>query len=445
MILTEEEAKQIIEKIISFSKSDSVVVNLSGGNSTNLRFALNSVSTCGAEDSIHISITSNTEKKSGSVFVTSLKTSDLENAVKKSEEIAAVSPENDEFTPPPAKQNGYIKVKEFFEDTDKLNAEIISDKISYTLNKANEKELTSAGYFEKKSEFTAIGNSNGLFAYHKGTNSKFSVTMRTSESNGSGKVNKSYADINLLNIKKYSDEVADKALLSINPVRHEPRKYVTILDNSAVADLINNLMHYFSRRSADEGRSFFSDNKNHNKTGQRITGDNVTIYSDPDMKEAPAMPFSVQGIPVHRTEWIENGILKNLYSSIYWAQKTNSEYVPYPVNVIMKGTNKSVEDLIASTENGIFVSRFWYIRAVDPKQILLTGLTRDGVFLIENGKLKKPLYNFRFNESPVNVLNKIIDMSTAEKSVGSESGDSRIIVPALKLSEFNFSTVSEAV
>ena len=444
MILKEEEARAVIQKVISYSKADSVIVNLSGGDSLNLRFALNTVSTCGADDTVNVSITSNKGRKSGTVDITSIEEGELEKAVKISEEIAGYSPDNEEFMPPPGKQNDYAAVKEYFQETAEISPENISEKISYTLKKAEEKNLTSYGYFEKKSAFKAIGNSNDLFAYHNKTESRFSSTMRTPGSNGSAKIDRSYADINLLNIKKFSDNVAERSLLSIDPIKYEPGKYVTILDNAAVCDMIDNLSGYFSRRSADEGRSYFSDREKGNKTGQKVAGDNVVIYSDPQLPEAPAQPFSGEGIPVYKTEWITNGILKNLFTGRYWAQKTNSEYIPYPGNIYMKGTDKSVEDLIASTEKGIYVSRFWYIRNVDPRQILFTGLTRDGVFLIENGKIKAPVNNFRFNESPMNMLNNILDMSVSEKVVGSETGDAKLVVPALKLSEFNFSTVSDS-
>ena len=170
----------------------------------------------------------------------------------------------------------------------------------------------------------------------------------------------------------------------------------------------------------------------------------MNISSDPNYKDAPASPFSGEGYPLKKQNWITSGVLDKLYTQRYWAKKTNTEYIPFPSNFIMEGTDKTVEDLIASTEKGIFVTRLWYIRSVNPMQILFTGLTRDGVFLIENGKLKHPVNNFRFNESPINVLKNVLDMSVTEKVVGSETGDAKIVVPALKLSEFNFSTISDA-
>ena len=444
MLLSEEEAKNLTEKILSYSKADSASVTLTGSNSGNLRFALNSVSTCGAVDSVSASIRSSFGKKSGSVNITSIDDESIESGVRKSEEIAKLSPDNEEFMPPPEKQTGYIEVQEYFEDTGSLTPKYISDRVSYTINKAIDKDLTSAGYFESESGFYSIANTNKLSAYTKSTSARFSSTIRTKEGSGSSKIDRSYADINLLDIKKLSDRVIDRAILSKNPKKQEAGKYVTILDNAAVCDMIYNLSWYLNRRSADEGRSFFFVKGKGNKIGEKIVSDKVNIYSDPQSKEAPSSPFNSEGIPLRKQNWITNGVLDNLYCDRYWAKKSNSEFIPFPSNTIMQGSDKTVEDLIASTEKGIFVTRFWYIRSVDPSQILLTGLTRDGVFLIENGKIKHAVNNFRFNESPVNVLGNIVDMSVSEKTVGSETGDAKIVVPALKLSEFNFSTISDA-
>lgn len=445
MLLDKEEAEKLTDKILSYSKAESAQVYLSGGNSNNLRFAVNTVSTCGAVDSVNVLITSNFGKKSGSVRITSIAEEEIKKAVKLSEEIAMLSPDNNEFMPPLEKQSGYLEVKEFFDSTNDITPSWISEKISYTINKAAENNLTAAGYFEKNSEFDAIGNTNNLFAYSNSTSAGFASTVRTNEGKGSSKIDRSYADSSMLDVKKFSDRVIERAILSRNPEKHDPGKYVTILDNAAVCDMISHLFGYMNRRSADEGRSFFSEKGKGNKIGQMIADSKVNIYSDPQNELAPASPFSGDGYPVGKCEWINNGVLKNLVTGRYWAKKTDSEYVPYPGNIIMNGTNKSVEDLIASTEKGIFVTRFWYIRSVDEKQVLLTGLTRDGVFLIENGKIKHAINNFRFNDSPINMLKHIVDMSETEKVVGSETGDSKIVVPALKLSEFNFSTISDAV
>jgi predicted Zn-dependent protease len=320
----------------------------------------------------------------------------------------------------------------------------MASSISYALDTAVKMNLKSAGYFETDQAFTAIGNTNGLYAYHENTFARFATTMRTQDGTGSSKIDKSYADIDKLDIRKFSDRLSERTLMSQNPRKLEPGKYVTILDHAAACDMVTGMISYMGMRSADEGRSFFSENGG-NKIGRKLFSEKVNIYSDPSDSMAPSRPFTDYGYPVGKKYWIKDGVLENLYTSRYWAEKSGKEHVPYPTNAIMTGTGKSVEDLIASTERGIFVTRFWYIRSVDPRQMLLTGLTRDGVFLIENGKISHPVNNFRFNESPANVLEKVVDMSVPEKSVGSENINARTVVPALKLEDFNFSTISEAI
>lgn len=445
MLLTEEESKNLIKKILSFSRADSAFISLNGSNSNNVRFAVNTVSTCGAINSINATITSNFGKKSGRVRITNIDDKIIQRGVESSETIARLTPDNEEFMPPLKKQDSYLKVNGFFDDTSNLSPQNISEKISYIIKNSVEKELLAAGYFEKEAGFLALGNTNGLFSYHKNTHAGFSSTVRTKNGKGSSKIQRAYADINLLDMKNISDKVIERSILSQDPKEYPPGKYVTILDSAAVSDMVEILLYNMSRRSADEGRSFFAEEGKDNKIDQRIVNPKVNIYSDPQSNEAPSTPFAEDGHPMKKTRWITKGILENLYSGRYWAKKTNSEYIPYPSNILMSGSDKSVEELISSTENGIYVTRFWYIRTLDPQQLLMTGLTRDGVFLIKNGKIKDAINNYRFNESPINILNNIVDMSIAERIGGSESEDSKIVVPALKLSEFNFSTVSDAI
>ena len=445
MFLTEKEARELISKALSFSKADSAVITVKGGNSSNIRFAVNSVTTSGSGDNLNVEIISNFGKRSGTAVISNLDDLNLQDGVRISEENARLSPEGKEFMPPLEGGLNYQKPKEFFNSTAEMSASDMASAVSYTLQVADSNELKSAGYFETDEAFTSIGNSNGLFAYHDNTFARFATTMRTNDGTGSSKIDRSFADINELRINDLSDRLSKRALMSQNPKKLEPGKYTAVLDHAAVCDLITGLTGYLSMRSADEGRSFFSNNGSGNKIGKKLFSEMVNIHSDPEDPKAPARPFADYGYPVEKTSWISNGVLDNLYTSRFWAQKKGMKHVPYPTNLIMQGTDKTVEDLIASTERGVFVTRFWYIRSVDPKQILLTGLTRDGVFLIENGKISHPVNNFRFNESPVSVLDRILDMSSAEKVVGSENINARTVVPALKVSDFNFSTISDAI
>lgn len=444
MILTESEAKKLLQKILSYSKAESCIINIYGNDSYNLRFALNSLSTNGFADGLSVSVTSNYGKKSGSISLNNFDESALKEAVKTSEDIAKFSPDNEEFMPPLPPQT-YIPSNNFDAQTAGLSSEERANKISYIIDKSSESNLNTAGFFENETSFNAIMNSNGLFAYNEKTSAGFSATVRTPDGTGSSRVQKNYIRIADLNVSELTDKALERSILSKNPIEVKPGKYTVILEPSAAADMIGNLSYFLYSRSADEGRSPFSKKDKKNKIGETVASSKVTIYSDPVDPNAPSVPFDGQGMPVKKTVWIEKGILKNLYRDRYWAKKTGKEVVPYPSNLLMEGSSKSTEELIASTDYGILVTRFWYIRTVDPQTMLLTGLTRDGLFLIENGKITSAVKNFRFNESPLNMLENVIEVGRAEKAAGSETGDAQIFVPPIKTKDFNFSSLSDAI
>jgi len=288
-------------------------------------------------------------------------------------------------------------------------------------------------------------NSNGLFAYNLGSSVTFSSTVRTKDGTGSSKVMKDYVDVRNLDFEKLSDQVISKCIRSAHPAELKPGKYTVILEPAATADLIANLTYFMDARAADEGRSFFSRKGGGNLIGERVCSGSVNIYSDPSDLNAPSITFNPEGMPRRNIKWIEDGVLRSLVRERFWAEKTSQPAVPSPSNVIMKGTEISLEDMIAGSDYAILVTRFWYIRTVDPQTILLTGLTRDGVFEIVNGEISRPLKNFRFNESPINVLNNVLQIGKAEKASGSETGGLQLSVPPLKVKDFNFSSLSDAI
>ena len=211
-----------------------------------------------------------------------------------------------------------------------------------------------------------------------------------------------------------------------------------ILEPQAVADLMRFAAYAMNARSADEGRSFYSKKGGGNKLGEQVCGTNITIRSQPKHPEILGFPFAGNGLPAKEISWIENGILKNLYYDRYWAYKNNVESTGFPSNMVIEGGTGSVEDLIRGAKKAVLVTRLWYIRFVDPQTILMTGLTRDGTFLVENGKIKHAVKNFRFNESPMTVLNNVENMSKSVRVGGS-------LVPAMHASQFNFASLSDAV
>jgi predicted Zn-dependent protease len=283
-----------------------------------------------------------------------------------------------------------------------------------------------------------MGNSKGMFGYNKRTSVDFSVTVRTADGLGSGYAIRDYNDVSLLNSKEVTNIAMQKAQASVNAQAIEPGKYTVILEPTAAGDLMGLLTRSLDARSADEGRSFMSKKGGGTRIGEKLFDERVNIYSDPSNSIIPGAPWDNEGYPQKPVKWVENGVVKNLFYSRYWAQKQGVAPVGRPSGVIFEGGNQSLADMISSTERGILVTRFWYIRGVDPQTLLFTGLTRDGTFYIENGKIKFPVKNFRFNESPIIMLNNIEALGQQQRVDGD-------LIPAMKIRDFTFTSLSDAV
>jgi predicted Zn-dependent protease len=243
---------------------------------------------------------------------------------------------------------------------------------------------------------------------------------------------------------KLSQVAAQKATGSVTAKAIEPGKYTVILEPAAGIVLLEQLYGGLDARSADEGRSFLSKAGGGTKLGEKLVDERVNIYSDPQDPRLPGSTWNGDGRPQEKMSWIEKGVVKNLAYSRYWAQKKGVKAIPFPGPVIMEGGTASLEELIKSTEKGILVTRLWYIRPVDPQTLLYTGLTRDGTFYIENGQIKFPIKNFRFNESPVIMLNNLDTLGRTERTMSVESNQS-CLIPPMKIKEFTFTSLSDAV
>jgi predicted Zn-dependent protease len=300
-------------------------------------------------------------------------------------------------------------------------------------------DLFVAGFLEATATAQAIANSNGLFAYHRGSDASLSTTVRTPDGTGSGYFTRGARDWAELDPRDIAARAARKAIASRNPQAIEPGMYTVVLEPQAVSDLIPILRGSLNARSADEGRSPFSKTGGATKVGEKIADERVTIFSDPTDAELLSQPFDFEGMPVQRTVWIENGVLKNLAYSRFWAAQKNAQAAGFGGGLKMMGGSKSTDELIAGTQRGVLVTRFWYIRFLDQRTVMLTGLTRDGTFLIENGRVTRPLKNFRFNDSPLQMLSRIDEIGRAERVA------SGMVMPSLRVRDFNFSSLSDAV
>jgi predicted Zn-dependent protease len=436
-IYTEEEAKKILEKALSFSKADACEINLSGSNRGNIRYARNTVSTAGYQSTQSLVVQASYGKKVGTATIDEFDDASLEKVVGRAEELAKLAPENPEFMPPlgPQQYDASITYKEA---TAKVTPEYRAEVASKSIVPAAAKDVTAAGFLNDGESFSAMINSNGLFAYNKSTNVDFTVTMRTNDGTGSGWVTRDFNDINKFDAAEASNVAINKAVMSREARAIEPGKYTVILEPAAASDLLRNMIFSFNARSADEGRSFMSAPDGGNKLGQKIVDERVNLWSDPLHPDVPTSTWNGEGMPLKKTQWIENGVVKNLAYDRYWAGQKGVDPVPFPSNGIMEGGDESLEDMIAGTKKGILVTRFWYIRSVDPQTLLYTGLTRDGTFYIENGQIKYPIKNFRFNESPIIMLNNL-------ESLGQQVRVDGNLIPYMKIRDFTFTSLSDAV
>ena len=442
-ILSKEEAKKILEKVISFSKADGCSVSLNGNDRGNIRYARNSVSTSGEDSNIVLAVQSYYGKKSGSATINEFDDASLEKVVRRAEELAKLAPENPEFMEPLPQQSYGPESKTFSEATAKITPDFRAQAAADSINPAAVKDITAAGYLEDSRGFSCIMNSKGLFAYNKSTSVDFTVTMRSNDGTGSGWAAADLNDVSKLNAAEISKVAIDKALMSRNAKAIEPGKYTVILEPAAGADLIR-LMLNMNARQADEGRSFLSKKGGGTKLGEKLVDERVNIYTDPWSEEVPASPWTGDGLARKKMDLIRNGTVANLIYDRYWASQKNVEPVPFPGNAIMDGGSATLEDMIKDTKKGVLVTRFWYIRPVDPQTLLYTGLTRDGTFYIENGKIKHPIKNFRFNESPIIMLNNLETLGQQKRAVTSEGG-TNVYIPYMKIRDFTFSSLSDAV
>jgi predicted Zn-dependent protease len=442
-ILTKDEAQTLLKKVLSYSKADECEVNLSGNIGNNIRYARNSVSTSGSVGQTNLVVSSAFGKKSGVATVNELDDASLEKVVRRSEELAQLAPENPEFVSYLGPQQ-YKESKTFVPTTAAANPKLRADAVAQSLQVAKESKLVAAGYMEDGNGFAAMMNSKGLFAYNTSTNVNFSVTMRTEDGKGSGYATRGYNDITKLDTKAVTKIAAEKGLKSSTAQAIEPGKYTVILEPAAAAVLMERILFGLDARQADEGRSFLSKPGGKTSLGEKLVDERVTLYSDPFHPELPTSPWNGDGRPQEKTVWIEKGVVKNLTYSRYWAEKKGVKAIPSPDAMIMEGGTKSLEELIKGTKKGILVTRLWYIRDVDPQTLLLTGLTRDGTFYIENGAIKFPVKNFRFNESPVIMLNNVEELGKPERTVSIES-NTNYLLPPMKIRDFTFTSLSDAV
>jgi predicted Zn-dependent protease len=445
-LLTRDQAKALADRVLTFSTADETRVNIASTWSGNTRFADSSITTSGGSGDVSVTVTVTIGKRRASATTNVLDDESLKRTVERALTLARLSPEDPELMPELGPQT-YPTINAFVEKTADLDPEVRNAAVKRAIESATDAgkaagRVFTAGYLEANARAVAVATSKGLFAYHRATDGNFSMTSRTPDGTGSGWGSAGARDWGKVDPSGIGRIAAQKAVASRNPQQLEPGPYVAILEPQAATDLVSLIDRSLSARAADEGRSPFSKPGGGNRVGERVVDERVTLYSDPADATLLGDPFDGQGLPRRRIVWIEKGVLKNLIYSRFWAQKQSAMPTgedAFAGGLALTGGSKSTEEIIAGCERGILVTHFFYIRYLDPRTALYTGLTRDGVFLIEKGKIARALKNFRWNESPLLMLNRLEEIGRPEPTAPG------YMMPALRIRDFNFASLSDAV
>jgi predicted Zn-dependent protease len=447
-MFSQQQVKDIIDQVIGYSKLPGCQVDIQWTEDDFIRFARNGITTSGYRVTQQISITSTTEdKRSGNSGVSELTQEALRAGVKQAEDLALISHPNPEDMPALPAQK-YPHLSNFDADTAAARGDVLIPQVQAVLAGAIKNKLVTAGFIQRSANAVGVGNKAGLFGYHTYTDSSLTHTMRNAEGTSSGWATQSSVMVKDLNGAEQAAVSIKKCLGGINRKKLDPGKYIVIMEPAAVADLIGWLGFAFGARDAEQGQSFLSKpGQDPNATatflGEKMFPEIITLRSDPFHPKLASTPWGPSLLPNEKISWIEKGVVSNLFYDRFWASKAGKKPTPFPANLVLEGQNNSLNDLIASVDRGLLVTRLWYIRVVQPKTWQLTGLTRDGVFLIENGKVTDPITNFRWNQSPAEVLQRTTKLTQPIRVTNDETGSN--MAPALITTDFNLTSVSDAV
>jgi len=458
-MLNQDQAAELFKQIRKYSTADEVEALFYGGKSALTRFANNVIHQNVAEENYSISVRTAFAGRTARATTNKLDDESLKRVVQASESLAKVQHPDPELLPMADAGEGAraTQANRYFAQTAALTPELRAKAVKNIVNVAAQHKLTAAGIFSASESVEGIFNSRGLTGWHTQTSSEISITMLAGDSSGWQKANS--PDVSRLDPARLAEVAARKAIESACPREIPPGKYTVILEPAAVLDMVGFMFFDFGGLSILDQRSFLN-----NRVGSQIFGTNIDLWDDVTHPLQSGAPFDGEGVSRQPVHLVENGVVKRLVYARGTAEKMRqSEYkdkvgpvaatghgfpLPNemgeaPMNIVF-GTPadpKSVDQMIGSTERGVLVTRLWYIREVDPYEKILTGMTRDGTFYVEDGKVRHGILNFRFNESLIHMLSNVEAMGTPVRASGEESFD--MVAPPMKVRDFNFTEVTK--
>lgn len=408
----------------------------------NLRWARNRISTAGEMTDHIVRIKRTIRGADGTVVTNKLDNESLRLAIGSAEEKMRYEREDLDYIRPTPHQP-YLEPDLWSQSTFDLNAIKRSEAARLLVSPARDAKLLAAGYLEVSAFTRAVFNTRGMHAYYVSTRSEYSVTVRNPYGTASGWAGMDHVDWSKIDAAALSEKAMEKCIASVDPKAIEPGRYVTILEPQAVHDIFQMVVASLDRSSAEAGGSVFSDSRGMSRLGKVVFDERITVKSDPMDPDCGYIPFNGEGYAFKPVTWIENGVLKELaYDRSYALQMLGHGIAqPNSYSYHMNGGTTSLEEMISTTRRGLLVTRFDGVGIVDYSSLLCNGLSRDGLWLIENGKIKLPAKNMRFNESPMFAFNNVEQIGPAVRVYGYAPA----ITPSVKVRDFNFTSLSDAI
>ncbi|HTZ34076.1 MAG TPA: TldD/PmbA family protein [Methylomirabilota bacterium] len=408
------------------------------------RFANNAIHQHVAEQGLVVSVRTVVDGRTARVTTNRVDEDSLRVAIENSASLAAQQPKDPHLLPLLGKQK-YRSVRRFHPATVALSAESRARAVKSACQLAEKRGQVAAGIFSSGQNQCLLANSRGLSAAYRQTHATFSITMQQGSAASWAKGNA--GDYRQFDPAKLAVIASEKVLRAQDPVELEPGRYTVILEPAAVLDLVGFLFYDFAATAVADKRSCFS-----GRVGKSLLGKNITITDDVYHPDQLGTPFDGEGVPRRRVTLVDAGTVKNLVYARQSAKQAKvqptghgfalpNEYGEAPMNLVVGGGDTPVDEMIVSTDRGLLVTRFWYIREVDPYEKVMTGMTRDGLFLVERGKITKAARNFRFNQSVLEMLRNVESLGPARRAAGEESFE--MVVPPMKVSSFQFSEVTK--
>ena len=442
-MLNEARAREIFEVVRQAGAADETEVLLETHQSALTRFANNTIHQNVAEEGIHVSVRAVVDGRTARATTNKTDLESLRRVAEQAVASARWQPKDPELLPMPGPQP-YNRVERFDDATAALTPEARAAAVEKVVARAEKSGLIAAGIFSSTSAAGALLNSCGLYAEHRETKAEFSVTFLDG---GSGWAKGNFTRASELNIEELAARACEKALANREPKEIPPGRYTVILEPAAVLDLVGFLFYDFAGTAVLDKRSCFT-----NQVGKKVFGENITITDDVFHGGQAGAPWDGEGVPRQAVTLVERGVLKNLVYARHTAKKMNAEptghgfplpneYGEAPMNLVFTGGTTSLEEMVRTTERGVLVTRLWYIREVDPYEKILTGMTRDGTYLVEGGTVRQAARNLRFNQSLKEMLNQVEFLGPAVRAAGEESFE--MVVPPMRVRDFHFTEVTK--